>query len=129
MVPLPVHRYDPVADESKIGMTKPVNTPEEKAKNTLRILTRSINGGFKEQTVPTVDHSIKINKSITRSMVLGALLRSNTSPYQPGICVECGNEQDDCPSHGVERKCDACEHNTVFGIEELIKRYSHVIKF
>jgi hypothetical protein len=38
----------------------------------------------------------------------------------PGICLECGNEQEGCEPDARNYKCEACGKPSVFGAEEIL---------
>ena len=67
-----------------------------------------------------------IHKSITEDVVVGAAMRRMNSLDNPGFCLACGNEQDECEPDAARYECEACGERQVYGAEELVIRgYYH----
>lgn len=63
---------------------------------------------------------IKPNPSITQDRVMDAVHRRNTTLDNPGFCLACGDDADDCEPDARKYKCDSCGERQVYGAEELL---------
>lgn len=61
-----------------------------------------------------------IHPSITLDKVTAAVERRNSSLDNPGYCVACGEEHDNCEPDAREYECEHCGANAVYGAEELL---------
>ncbi len=60
-----------------------------------------------------------VHNSITLKRVTEAVERYNNSLDNPGFCLECGQEQDDCEPDARDYKCEHCGTNRVYGAFEI----------
>lgn len=65
---------------------------------------------------------MKMYPSITTERVLDAVERSNTGLDNPGFCIACGQEQEDCEPDMRKGPCEHCGAKAVYGAEELMMR-------
>lgn len=63
---------------------------------------------------------MKIHQSITSDRILEACERSQTSLDNPGFCVACGEDADDCEPDAERYECEACGQRAVYGAEQLL---------
>jgi hypothetical protein len=61
-----------------------------------------------------------MHKSITTDRVVEAVHRYNTSLDNPGFCINCGEEADECEPDARKYKCEHCGEKEVYGAEELL---------
>jgi hypothetical protein len=65
---------------------------------------------------------MKMHKSITVDMLMSACERHRMTLDDPGICVDCGNEQGGVEPDARKYICEACGAPGVYGAEELLLR-------
>lgn len=63
---------------------------------------------------------LKIHPTITAARVIEAVERSLTSLDNPGFCIECGEDADDCEPDARCYVCVICDEPAVYGAEELL---------
>jgi predicted RNA-binding Zn-ribbon protein involved in translation (DUF1610 family) len=63
---------------------------------------------------------MNIHKSITLAKVTRAVKRQMTELENPGFCIACGAEADECEPDAREYECESCGENAVYGAEELL---------
>lgn len=63
---------------------------------------------------------MKIHKSITVARVMRAAESEMFGMDNPGFCIACGNEQDNCEPDAREYPCENCGENKVYGAQELM---------
>mgnify|MGYP001571221533 CR=1 FL=1 len=61
----------------------------------------------------------EIHSSVTQERILLAVERRNVSLDNPGICINCGEDQDGCEPDARNYECENCGEKKVFGAEEL----------
>jgi hypothetical protein len=62
----------------------------------------------------------RIHKAITLDRVWDAVDRHNTSLDNPGFCLACGEEADNCEPDARKYECEHCGAHEVYGAEELL---------
>jgi hypothetical protein len=62
----------------------------------------------------------KLHPSITLNRVMEAVERQMTELDNPGFCISCGEESNECEPDAREYTCDFCNKPTVYGAEELL---------
>jgi hypothetical protein len=62
---------------------------------------------------------MKMHPSLTRKKIMAAVVRSHRGVDYPGFCVNCGAAHDGIEPDAQHYRCDECEHDQVFGAEEL----------
>lgn len=67
---------------------------------------------------------MKVHTSITEERVMDAVTRRETSLDNPGFCIACGADADDCEPDARHYTCEECEQTEVFGAEELLLFHS-----
>jgi hypothetical protein len=65
---------------------------------------------------------MKMHPSITEDRIIEAVERQMTSLDDPGLCIECGEEQGGCEPDARRCKCQACGKRGVYGAQELLLR-------
>ena len=60
-----------------------------------------------------------MHPSITKDRILDAVGRQTTS-YNPGFCLACGEEAEGVRPDARRYKCEACGEKAVYGAEELL---------
>ena len=63
---------------------------------------------------------MKIHKSVTIDRVMELIDEADQTLSSPGICISCGTEADGVEPDARRYKCESCEANQVFGVEELL---------
>lgn len=63
---------------------------------------------------------MKLHPSITPERVIAAVELQSTTLENPGICIACGEDADDCEPDAREYKCEACGERKVYGAAELL---------
>jgi hypothetical protein len=63
---------------------------------------------------------MKLHKSITIERICDAVERSHTSLDQPGFCIACGSDADDCEPDARGYECEHCGAHKVYGAAELL---------
>jgi len=66
---------------------------------------------------------MKLHPTITDERLIDAVERSMFGLDNPGLCIDCGNEQEGCEPDARRYKCEACGERTVYGAEELAMRF------
>lgn len=61
-----------------------------------------------------------MHKRITLKRVMRAVERSMVDCENPGFCIACGADADDCEPDAREYPCEECGENKVYGAEELL---------
>lgn len=61
-----------------------------------------------------------LHPSITVDRVLEAVEAQFTSLDNPGFCIACGADADNCEPDAREYRCESCRQRTVYGAEELL---------
>ena len=61
-----------------------------------------------------------MHKSITLDRVTEAIERQLDSLDNPGICIACGADHDECEPDARNYECYECGENKVFGASELL---------
>lgn len=59
-------------------------------------------------------------KQVSSDTVCEAVERRNNSLDNPGFCLACGLEANDCEPDARNYECDGCGEKQVFGAEELL---------
>jgi hypothetical protein len=62
----------------------------------------------------------KWHKSLTDEVILGAAERQMTTLDNPGFCLACGLEHEDCEPDARRYVCESCGCHQVYGAEELM---------
>lgn len=62
---------------------------------------------------------MKLHPSLTNERIRKAAERSAFSLDNPGLCIDCGHEQDGCEPDARRYKCESCGKRAVYGAEEL----------
>lgn len=65
---------------------------------------------------------MKLHPSLTPEIICAAVERRNTSLDNPGFCIACGAEADNCEPDAEAYECEECGESTVYGAEELMFR-------
>ena len=63
---------------------------------------------------------MKMHKSITPERVTAAVEEQMATLSDPGFCIACGDDADQCEPDAQNYKCESCGENKVFGAEELL---------
>ena len=61
-----------------------------------------------------------MHKSITEERVLALVEGQINSLSNPGICKNCGEDQEGCEPDARNYECESCGKRMVFGAEELL---------
>jgi len=64
-----------------------------------------------------------IHPSITKERIVEACERQMTSLDNPGFCLACGEEADECEPDARRYECESCGERRVYGAEELAFRF------
>jgi len=59
-------------------------------------------------------------RKITRARVYAAVKRQMTTLDNPGFCLACGADADDCEPDARRYECEACGAKKVYGAEEVL---------
>lgn len=51
---------------------------------------------------------------------MNAVNRRNTTLDNPGFCLACGDDADNCEPDARKYKCESCGERQVYGAEELL---------
>ena len=62
---------------------------------------------------------VEVHASVTADRIMDGCMRRDTSLDNPGICIACGADHDECEPDAREYECDECGKNAVYGCEEL----------
>ena len=65
---------------------------------------------------------MRVHATITSDRIKEACIRRETSRDRPGLCIECGAEQDDCEPDDMNLECRTCGESGVYGSDELALR-------
>ena len=65
---------------------------------------------------------MKLHNSITLERVSDATRRQMFGLDNPGFCIKCGDEVEQCDADAREYPCDSCGTDTVWGPAELLIR-------
>lgn len=63
---------------------------------------------------------MKMHKSLTPNRIMEAVENQMMSLDNPGFCVACGADADQCEPDARKYPCDVCGENAVYGAEELL---------
>lgn len=63
---------------------------------------------------------MNIHKLVTEQRIINLIEDRNTSLSNPGLCIACGVEADECEPDARKYECEFCEKKTVFAPEELL---------
>jgi hypothetical protein len=63
---------------------------------------------------------MKMHKSVTGHRIGEACLRRMTTLDNPGFCVACGADHNECEPDARKYECDECGKKQVYGAEELL---------
>lgn len=63
---------------------------------------------------------MKIHESITAERVMEAVQLRDSSLENPGFCIACGADHDECEPDARNYECYECGERKVFGAEELL---------
>jgi hypothetical protein len=66
--------------------------------------------------------NMKVHHTITLERLMQACERHRMTLDDPGLCVECGNEQTGVEPDARKYECEACGEPAVYGAEELLLR-------
>ena len=66
------------------------------------------------------DAEMKIHESVTIERITESVERRHSSLDNPGICVSCGEDADQCEPDAREYECESCGEEAVYGDEELL---------
>lgn len=61
-----------------------------------------------------------MHESITSERVQALAEDQMFGTANPGVCTECGEEQDDCEPDARQYVCESCGAHAVYGAEELM---------
>jgi len=67
-----------------------------------------------------VTRMTNIHRSITSDRIIDAVSRRDSSLDNPGFCVACGADADNCEPDARFYVCEVCGATAVFGAEELL---------
>ena len=62
----------------------------------------------------------KMHSSITLDRLDDAVRREMYDLDNPGFCIACGNEQEECEPDARKYECEACGEHEVYGAQELL---------
>ena len=69
----------------------------------------------------------RVHPSITLARLDDALSRYDTTLDNPGFCLTCGADADNCEPDARRYTCEACENESVYGAQEcLLAGFYHV---
>lgn len=63
---------------------------------------------------------MKLHPSITSERVAEAVERQQTTLDNPGFCVACGEDAEECEPDAERYECESCGKRAVYGAEELL---------
>lgn len=63
---------------------------------------------------------MKLHPSLTAERIMESCARRRNSLDNPGFCIACGEEAEDCEPDAREYECLVCGENKVYGDEELL---------
>lgn len=63
---------------------------------------------------------MKIHPSVTQDRVVAACMRRMRTLDNPGFCVACGAESNECEPDAERYTCDACGQKWVYGSDQII---------
>lgn len=66
------------------------------------------------------DHFAHIHPSITAERLVEAVERAMTTVENPGFCLACGADADDCEPDARQYECESCGEHAVYGAEEIL---------
>jgi hypothetical protein len=66
---------------------------------------------------------VSVHPHITVERVLDAVDREMTSLDNPGFCIACGEEADECEPDARKHPCDYCGKKTVYGAMTLLEMF------
>lgn len=70
-----------------------------------------------------------IHTSVTEDRVIEACERRETTLDNPGICLACGADHDECEPDARNYRCEECDQPQVFDSDEiLLSGYYHIPK-
>ena len=61
-----------------------------------------------------------VHSSITVDRVTEAVEAQFTSLDNPGFCIACGADADNCEPDAREYRCECCRQRAVYGAEQLL---------
>lgn len=68
----------------------------------------------------------KLNKEEILDRAIRMCEERNTTLSNPGICLACGEDADDCEPDARNYECEACGENKVFGAEEILVMFGGI---
>ena len=83
-------------------------------------MTRSELRDHVKQSWRRQETKMKMHESVTADRVMEACQRRITTLDNPGFCVSCGADADDCEPDARYYECENCGERKVFGAEELM---------
>ena len=63
---------------------------------------------------------MKVHNSLTTDRIIEAVHRYNTTLDNPGFCIKCGHEQEECEPDAENYTCNECGEKAVYGAEQLL---------
>lgn len=63
---------------------------------------------------------MKLHPSITSERVAEAVERQQTTLDNPGFCVACGEDAEECEPDAERYECESCGKRAVYGAEALL---------
>lgn len=63
---------------------------------------------------------MKIHPDITEARVVAAVESQMFDLENPGFCISCGAEADDCEPDARRYKCESCGERDVYGAHEIL---------
>ncbi|MBB4200591.1 hypothetical protein CCR94_18220 [Rhodoblastus sphagnicola] len=64
-----------------------------------------------------IEHNPTTGKIIAKRFTLEEIEEANANNY--GLCLACGAERECCEPDARKYRCVSCEHDTVYGAEEI----------
>lgn len=62
----------------------------------------------------------EIHPSLTHEILIEAVENQSTGLENPGFCISCGAQHDDCEPDAQEYECEECGEYEVYGAEEIL---------
>jgi hypothetical protein len=63
---------------------------------------------------------MKVHESVTQERVMEAIEASMVGLENPGFCIACGADHDECEPDARGYECYECGEHKVYGAEELL---------
>lgn len=61
-----------------------------------------------------------MHESVTIDRIINATKSQMFGLENPGICINCGSDQDGCEPDARKYVCESCDSKSVYGAQELL---------